>query len=453
MYCQGKSFQFLLFCAGCFSCLQSGFHLGWSSYALPQMFNKNSTIHLTNDEGFWVASMFLIGSVFGSTVCGLVVDVIGRKTVLVMISFPVCGCWLAIAYARYAWELHLARFILGFTDGAFYSCFPMYLAEICDANIRGLLISVTTGVYILGLLMANVMGEFLDMFVVAIIWGVLSLGTIFYLLVPESPYFHMSKGNFDKARDSLEKFVEHKDVENVLASLKNSLKEQDTKRGTWLELFTDSSNRKCLYLVVLSRVFQQFTGFIGIIMYAQTVFEEFKEVVKPVISVSCYYILQGTVLIITALIVDKVGRKVLLVASITTVFLSLSVVSTYFILENMFEMNVSDYSWFPILGLFMYVIGFTFGLQNVPFILISELFPLHVKTYANALFSVLYGVTAATSTKFLQYTKDEYGMHVPFIVFTIVGMIGIPYYIICVPETKKKTLEEIQAQLKSKQKR
>ncbi|KAF5305824.1 hypothetical protein FQR65_LT07563 [Abscondita terminalis] len=178
---------------------------------------------------------------------------------------------------------------------------------------------------------------------------------------------------------------------------------------------------------------------------------ESKDDVNPIIFVSVYYALQIIVMIINGIIIDKIGRKPLLVASMSTVVVSLMIVSAYFTLENVTTVDVSKYSWCPVFGLFLYIIGYSLGLQNVPYIIIGEIFPLHVKSVAAGLFCVVYGISAAVVSKLFQYTKDEFGIHVPFIIFAISSICSIPFFVYCVPETKKKTLEEIEKDIRLKE--
>ncbi|KAF5290640.1 hypothetical protein FQR65_LT01930 [Abscondita terminalis] len=321
--------HYLVFFAGGFSTLQTGLYFGWFSFAMPKFGSDNSPIRISNDEGSWMASIFLIGTMVGGILIGLTIDVFGRKRMLLVASMPLCGCWLVIAFAQKSWQLHLASGVLGISDGMLYSCLPLYIAEVCDPNIR------------------------------------------------------------------------------------------------------------------------LFTGNVGITLYAQTVFNEFEGVLNPVISLTIYCLLELTVIVVVGMLVDKVGRRFLVLSSISAVFVATSIISIYFTFEDISHIDVNNFSWVPIFGLFLYVIGFAFGLMNVPFILIGELFPPRVKSCASTAFTVFYGLISVTSTKVFQYTKDEYGMYVPFIIFACIALCGIPFVTFCIPETKKKTLEEIQIELQS----
>ncbi|KAF5305825.1 hypothetical protein FQR65_LT07564 [Abscondita terminalis] len=444
MVFQDRLYQYILFCACSFTSLQSGLNDGWSSFALPLLI---STIPLTKDESSWLVSVYPIGSVVGSTIFMLLADVFGRRTILLMGTLPLCGTWLWIAFARSTWELDVARFTAGFLDGFTTLCGVLYLAEVSDPKIRGLLITGCKMFYIAGLFVTNLLGAFLTVFQAAIISSAVSLSVFLYLLVPESPYFHMIKNEDNKAKVNMKIFNKNADVDVI----RNALNEQKSKDGKWFELFTEANNRKSLYLIIVMKIFQQFSGIAIFVYYAQTVFSQSKDDVNPIIFVSIYYTLQITVMIINGLIVDKIGRKPLLLTSMCTVVVALLIVSTYFVLKNVTTIDVSEYSWCPVVGLFLYIVGYSLGLQNVPYIIVSEIFPLHVKSVASGIFCLVYGICAVVASKLFQYTTDKFGMHVPFIIFTISSICSIPFFALFVPETKKKTLEKIERDIRLKE--
>ncbi|KAF5285982.1 hypothetical protein FQR65_LT12979 [Abscondita terminalis] len=436
--------QYLLFCVGCLCTLQPGLNDGWSSFALPQLLSNTSTIPLTDDEGSWVALSFPMGTICGAILSALTIDVFGRKRMLLVGTLPLCGTWLIIGFARTLLELCAARCLAGICQGFILSCVPLYIAEVSDPKIRGFLLTGTSTAYIVGIFLVNLLGEFVTISQVAFISSALSLGVLFCLKIPESPYFYIVKEDFQKAKVNMEMFNKNADIE----SIRQALSEQKSDSGKWVEIFTDSSNRKSLGVVIVNRVFQLLTGTITITYYAQNVFQESKFDVNPIVFICIYYLLQIIVMIINAALIDKIGRRPLLLTSISTVTVSLSIISVYFSLKNMTEIQVTYYSWCPIFGLFLSIIGFALGLQNIPYMLAIEIFPLHVKGFAVALNNVLYGVLAVPVLKFFQFTKDEYGMHVPFIVFAVCSLCGIGFFSFCIPETKQKTLEDIEKNLR-----
>ncbi|KAF5305817.1 hypothetical protein FQR65_LT07556 [Abscondita terminalis] len=368
---RGKILQYLLLCGGGLATFQIGLNDGWPSFALPQLQSNTSIPQLTNEEGLWIATAFPIGITVGSLLLPFTIDVFGRKTMLLVGALPFCSTWMVIAFLQNVWELLIARFVAGLSESITHFCIPVYLAEIADPKIRGFLVTGTKISYTFGILLSNILGTFLGITQAALISSAMTLGVLVCLLVPESPYFYIIKNDYDKAKKCLELFNENADID----SIRDAVNEQKVNKGKWFELFTVASNRKSLGIIIIIKVFNQLSGGVSFVFYAQTLFKE---------------------------------------------------------------------------SLFLYITGSTLGLHNIPYLIITEIFPLHVKSWAITLVNIFYGISATSVSKFFQYTKDEFGLHLPFIVFTISSICSLPFFIFCVPETKKQSLEEIEKKLRSK---
>ncbi|KAF5290643.1 hypothetical protein FQR65_LT01933 [Abscondita terminalis] len=444
--------QYILTCAGSFTFLQSGLNVGWSSYALPQLLRNDSAIPLTNNEGSWVASTFVFGTIFGSLLTGLTIDYFGRRTMLLVCSLPLFGVWLIIAYAKTSWDLYLARFIAGISDGLVYPCFSTYLAEVCNSKNRGFLISGAVINLYLGVLLSNILGAFLSIAQAAFSSATLALVPFFlYLLVPESPQFYVIKKKYEKAKVNLKKFNRESNVDDLLNSIQNTLIVQQNNKKSWLQLFSNKNNCKTLAILIALAFFHNFSGILGITFYMETIFESANKDVNPIILISIFYLLQILASFANAFLIDRVGRRPMLLTALSLVTVGLLCVTIYFWLENTGQRNVSLYSWVAIFGLFVFIIGFTIGLLIVPIVLCSELFALNFKSYAIAIVNLAFALTGSAVPKFFQYAKDEYGTYAPFLTFTISSACGIIFTYFFVPETKRMTLEEIQNELKSEQ--
>ncbi|KAK4873404.1 hypothetical protein RN001_015433 [Aquatica leii] len=450
---RGKLLQFFVFFAGSINVLLCGLHLGWPSPSVPQLLSSSSVISLTNDEGSWLASILLIGGICGAILSAVILDIIGRKKMMLLTSLALFGAWLMIAFAHTVLELYIARFIAGISDGFVFCCLPLYLAEVGASEIRGFLLSGITVAYVFGVFLANLLGSFFNIATVALLSSALSLGAICScLFIPESPYFYVINGDIDKAKISMQLFSGRDAVETSLNIIINDLKEQKKEKGNWLQVFTDASNRKSFWTVVLLRFFQQSTGFIGIVFYTQTLFKSVSADVSSIVFVSIFYSLQIFGSIINAVIIDRIGRRPLVIVSMFTIIVALFIITCYFTLQNLSQIDVTMYYWLLIFGFFLFIVGYSIGLHNIPILLIGEIFPLHVKAFAAAIIDIFYGLFSTMVSKFFQYTKDEFGVHVPFIAFTICSVCSMPFIIYCIPETKGKTLEEIQNQLQNKKK-
>ncbi|KAF5290648.1 hypothetical protein FQR65_LT01938 [Abscondita terminalis] len=404
--------EYLLFCAGSLNLMQSGLNLGWPSYALPQLLRNDSAVPLTNNEGSWVASTFLLGTMSGSVLLALTVDVFGRRTMLCVTSLPVCASWLMIAYAKSPWYFYLARYIAGISDGAAFSCLPLYIAEVCNSNIRGFLISGTIVSAFLGIFIANLLGAFLSITKVALICAILAVVPFcLYLSIPESPQFYVIRRKFDKAKISLKKFNEKGDVDAVLNSLKITWIEQQANKKIWWQLFFDKNNCKYLGVIIALVVFQHSSGIMGITAYIETIFKKVNIEVDPIVFITVFYLLQIAVATLNSILIDKVGRRPLFLISTSLVSCGLFCVTIYFVLENAGQAHMSKYSWLAILGLFVYIVGYTTGLENIPIVLCSEIFSMNFKAPACGIKNIMFGLIGAAVPKFFQYTKDKVGTH------------------------------------------
>lgn len=145
--------------------------------------------------------------------------------------------------------------------------------------------------------------------------------------------------------------------------------------------------------------------------------------------------------------VDFSGRRPLLIISITGTTVTLLSNGIYLYLKSCTNVDVDGLDFIPILSLLGFIILFSVGLNTIPLIMMGELFPTNVKAFALCLMDFYDNMIVTFTSKFFHWSKDEFGMYVPFFLFTILSFIGLLFFIFLVPETKGKTLEDIQEEL------
>lgn len=426
-------------------------HYGWPSPSLPKLFDDSSTIPVTDEEGSWIAVMPLLGAVCGSIIGALVLDVIGRKKVTLISCFPFFAAWIMIAYAKSVVVLILARFIAGISDGLAFCALPMYLGEIADPKVRGALGSSVSVTWIFGTLLINVIGSYLSVSTTAVISSILPiLCLVTFAWMPESPYYLIMKGNIEQARSNLKTFKSRDNIEPELERMAKAVKDQQENSGRCLDLFTVKSNRRALYIMMGIRGAQQLSGTSAITFYAQTIFREAgnSNTISSSNAAIIYFLVQLTLCGCCSMIVDKTGRRPLLIISTIGAGLALLTEGSYFCVLNEFNVNLSNLTWIPLVALICFVISFSIGMQTIPILLLGELFPTNVKAFALCLADIYFSIIATIVSKFFQITKDDFGLHVPFYAFFVCCILGLVFIIFFVPETKGKTLEEIQDELR-----
>ncbi|XP_031355725.1 facilitated trehalose transporter Tret1-2 homolog [Photinus pyralis] len=173
----------------------SGLHFGWTSPYLPVLLGEDSPIPITAEESSWVGNMYLLGGVSGSLLLSVIGRLIGRKTLLLWSSVPFCVSWLVIAFATTLLELLTGRYIAGFCEGVAFPILVIYLSEISDDEIRGMLCSAITVSLYLGVMVINVIGTYMTIKMVSLVClAIPILLFVLFFWMPESPNYLLMKG-------------------------------------------------------------------------------------------------------------------------------------------------------------------------------------------------------------------------------------------------------------------
>ncbi|KAJ8954037.1 hypothetical protein NQ318_004338 [Aromia moschata] len=424
-------------------------HYGWPSHFVPVLVDGNYTFRISSQEGSWLTVIPLIGAVLGAFVTGLVVDTLGRKRLVVFSSFPFVVSWLLVGFAESSTLMFVGRFLAGAADGLSFTAVPMYLGEIAEPAIRGLLASVCPVCIVFGILLVNVLGACLPLDEVAFVATALPiLLFLTFPWMPESPYFYLMKGNTEEARKSLQVFRGTEDVTAELNRMAKAVDEQNRNRGSFLDLVRVKSNRRGLIITLGLRGIQQLSGTTAIIFYCKTIFQQAESFISPSASTIVYFGVQLFLSAVSSFVVDFSGRRPLLIASIAGTALTLFANGTYLYLKHCTDVDTASFEFVPLAALLCFVVAFSVGLQTIPLLVMGEIFPTDVKAFALCAMDIYYSVIVTVISKFFHWSNETYGMHVPFYTFTACCVLGLVFIIVYVPETKGKTLEDIQMELR-----
>lgn len=133
--------------------------------------------------------------------------------------------------------------------------------------------------------------------------------------------------------------------------------------------------------------------------------------------------------------------------SLSGTIVSLMVTAIYLYLKNLTDVDLRQFSYVPLVALISYVIMYSVGIQTVPVLMLSEIFPTNVKAFALGLVDIYFALSVILVSKFFHWSSINYGMHIPFFTFAACSFIGLIFVKFIVPETKGKTLEDIQNEL------
>jgi SP family galactose:H+ symporter-like MFS transporter len=398
-------------------------------------------------EGF-VVSAVLLGAIGGAIFGGTLADHFGRRKIIILaaVIFALGGIGTALAM-NIAW-LILGRIIVGMAIGVASFAAPLYISEVSPAPIRGKLVSLNQLAITIGIVVSYLVGYALSgsrnwrmMFGLAAVPSTL-LG-IGMLVMPESPRWLVSHDLLNKATRVLRKIRASTAVGNELADIQHDLAQQS---GSWAELFSPLVKPALLIGIGLA-VFQQITGINTIIYYAPTIFQ-FAGVESSSAAILATVGVGAVNMIITILamyLLDRVGRKPLLMIGLTGMILSLVVLGAVFMAPDF----VSMHSWIVISGLMLFVASFAIGLGPVFWLLISEIYPLKIRGMAMGIASVAnWGANLIVALTFLSLAQ-AIGKSGTFWLYGIISIGSLFFVHFLVPETKGHSLEAIQSHWRS----
>lgn len=433
--------------AGNLGMLTVGQYFGWTSPSLTiLMQGKDETypVHLSSEEASWVGSLLMFGTIIGVISCTCVVNVIGRKNSMLFAAVPSIISWVMIVFATSSWELYISRFLAGLSTGFTYTATPMYIGEISPADIRGNLASMFTVVSKIGTTLEYVIGPFLSVRNLALV----SLASpclffVTFIWLPESPYFLMCRNAREKAINSLVQLRGKDDVHTEADEIERSIKADLANDTGFRELLCVSGNRKALIILVMLTAIHQMSGVQAVEQYAELIFDQANSNLEGKYLTMILGAVQVVSTIVCMFITDRSGRKSLLMISSIGSACSTAMVAIYFNLQYNY-INTSNLTWLPIVGVIMYVIMFALGLAALPITLIGELFPTNVKALGSMVTMLSASIFAFGVTNLYLIIAKNSGIHMPFWIFTACSLAGALFTLVYVPETKGKTLQQIQ---------
>lgn len=429
----------------------SGSHIGWTSPTLPNLKSPDSHLKITSDESSWIASFYLLGSIPGNIIAGLIVDWIGRKTSLIAAGIPLFIGWILILLAWNPYVLFASRFISGIGQGIVYVVCPMYIGEIADKNIRGSLGSFIKLMVTFGELYGHAIGPFVSYGVLA--YASIIIPIIFFLTfswMPESPYYLSMKNERLKAEKSLawlRRYKNEEDLKEEADQVQKTVIKDLMNKGHFWDLFDTPGNRKAVLVSFGLQLILQFSGIAAIESYTQEIFDQSGSEFSAAQAVILLSLLQLLAGLAAAALVDKIGRIPLLMTTTFLGGLSLALSAVFYFLKFQMNIDMSGLGTILVAFVIFYELIIALGLNPLPYMMLGELFPTSVKGFAVSLANVWGSLLAFVVSKLHQVLADTCGIYASFTWFASTCFFGLAFIAFVVPETKGKSLMEIQEEL------
>jgi sugar porter (SP) family MFS transporter len=388
-------------------------------------------------------SILLLGAIVGALFAGWSADRFSRRRTKITSGCVYVIGGICCALAQSYWQILASRFWLGLAVGCASFVSPMYIAELVPKRIRGGVVSFNQLMVTLGILVAYIVdcgfaplpGNWRWMFAAAVVPGAaLAIGMYF---MPFSPRWLVQKGREDDARAVLERYrTEDDDIDAEIDEIKDVAENEVPLRA----LLSKGLRRMMLVGVALA-VFQQIVGINTVIYYAPTILKFAGEQNTGALTQSVYIGCTNVFFTIVAiLLLDKLGRRFFLVFGTSVLTVALIGLGIFFASPSL-QRSVG---WLALVCLLVYIMGFAVGLGPVFWLMISEIFPLQMRGPAMAVCTMFnWGLNFAISYTFLTLT-DVISKEGTFWLYAFFGVCAVVFFLTVVPETKGRTLEEIQ---------
>lgn len=436
--------QYVAGLIGSLGALCLGMVMGWSGPAEMLIAKgKGYSFVPTSDEFGWIASLMTLGAASTCLPVGYMAGVLGRKMVMIAILIPLMLGWLLITAATHVLMVQLGRYVTGASVGVYCVLVQIYCTEISEVKNRGVMGSFYQLWLTIGILISYTVGAYVPLFIFNIFSTVVPL--VYFLLfiwMPETPAYYVQKGKTDKAEKALH-WLRGKDAD-ISADIQAISIEIKKEKVNIRKAMGRKTTLKGLGISITLMALQQFIGINAIAFYSTSIFEEAKTGIP---SEVCTIILGivGCIAVAPAIMfIDRCGRRIFLFVAAAVMCVMHFVMGAYF--HWLRDKNVG---WMPILAICIFVFAFSMGFGYLPWLIMAEIFAEDVKPLCAAICGTLNWIFGFTVTKLFPICLSVAGPAITFWIFAGIALLAF-FFTFVVPETKGKTLAEIQEELQGK---
>jgi sugar porter (SP) family MFS transporter len=404
---------------------------------------------LTDSGLGMVAALLTFGCLIGALFTGSFAEKYGRKRVMLFTAVLYIISALGCALARSSEVLTIFRVLSGLAVGATSVVCPMYISEISPAHNRGRLVSLNQFAITIGIVLAYVFDYLLlgfgehswrYMLVVPALFGIIYL--VFILAsFPESPRWLVSKDRKNEAEKIMRKIGGEELVRNELPQMEKVIFEEKTKEKMRISELFKGKTGKVVLIGTLIAALQQITGINAVIMFAPEMFQAAGSAKGDSMMQAMIVGLVNFLMTIIALwLVDKKGRKTLLLWGAVGMIVSLGYLTYEFAKPVQFGTGV-------LVALLVYISFFAASFAPVMWVIISEIYPNRIKGVAMSFSTAVSWLCTFLTVYFAPIIQGTLGLHYLFAIFGGFSIIAFVFVKLRIPETKGKTLEQIEKEL------
>jgi sugar porter (SP) family MFS transporter len=390
----------------------------------------------------WAVSSLLVGCIVGVVASGKPADVIGRRNTLLIAALLFLASAVGSALAHHLSVFISFRFIGGMGVGAASTLAPMYISEISPARNRGSLVSLNQLAIVIGILVAF----FSNYFLASIgpdswrwMLGVMAVPALLFfvtlLFIPESPRWLVQKERKQEAYGILERINGAEAAKAEMNAIEQAIAQEERVS---LRVLLSRKIRPLIVLGVVAAVFSQITGINSIMYYAPMIFAKTGLAIDSALMQTIA--VGGVNLLFTFVAIryiDRFGRKPLLVGGAVGMTVSLFVLAVAFYLQQFGGFLV-------LIFVLVYIASFAASFGPVTWVLIAEIYPNKLRSEAMSIAIVSLWAGCFLVSLTFPYMLNVLGGGTAFFVFGVMCIIYLTFIFLKVPETKGRSLEELE---------
>lgn len=404
-----------------------------------------------------VVSFLTIGAAFGAVIGGRLSDAFGRRSnILLLATFFIVGT-LACALAPNWQFLAGARFFLGLAVGAASTTVPVYLAELAPFERRGSLVTrnevmIVVGqfaAFVINAIIFNIWGEhegvWRYMLAVAVLPAIALL--IGMLFLPESPRWLISKHRDDQAFEVLKQVRSTERAEAEMKEVELLAEEEEKSKTGGL---SDLASKWVLRLVIIGvglGIAQQLTGINSVMYYGTQLLTDAGFSADAAIIANTFNGLFSVLgVTVGIMLINKLPRRVMLLGGFT-------LTSTFHLLIGLSAVFLPD-GQFKAYAILVFVVLFVFSMQGtlgpLVWLMLAEIFPLKIRSFAMGICVFALWMANAAVAQFFPSVVAGMGIANTFFMFAGLGVLALIFIYFMVPETRNKTLEDLEEEFRTK---
>ncbi|CAG9560690.1 unnamed protein product [Danaus chrysippus] len=432
--------------------INTGMAFGFSATALPQLKSETSSLHVTENEASWIASLSSAGTPIGCILSGYLMDAIGRRKTLIFSEVPLIIGWILVASAVNVPMMYVGRLLIGLGSGMVGAPARVYTCEVSQPHLRGMLGALASVGVSTGVLIQYVIGSITTWNVLAGVSAIVPIVSLLgMILLPETPNYLLTQDKKDKAESSLAKLrgstcnLQEEIDKMITFKEKNHVEPLKTSKEI-IKAILSPSALKPFGILALYFFIYQWCGVNTITFYAIEVFEASGASLDKYYLTISMGILRVVFTVVGCILCRRCGRRPLTFVSAFGCGSTMITLSVYMYYVQYWNNNniPPQHSWIPIAAIYLFTVFCTLGYLIVPWIMIGEVYPTQVRGIIGGMTTCAAHLSIFTVVKTFPYLKHALYDYGTFGLYGAMSIAGMVFFYFFLPETKGRTLQEIE---------